>query len=418
MAAKKFFPIKTETSCKLKWSWTTLRLYNGGASSCHRVKSDIVSVDNFETFHNTAKKLEDRQLMLAGKWPTGGCEYCQQVEAAGGSSDRQMHLKIPDQYPSILDQDATAINVAPTILEVYLDNVCNMSCLYCWDGFSSQIQQENLKFGVFNESGVVIENRAVKHPEHKELKIKYWEWMSKNSQSLSRWNILGGEPFYQKEFELCLDFLENNKHPDLEFGIVSNLMINPVKFKTVISRIKSIVASRKIKRFDITASIDCFGKEQEYVRHGLDLDTWKSNFEFLVSQKWITLNINQTISALTIKTIPALISYINDLNTDRDIGHYMSTTVSTYDFLHPQIFGAGFFDEDFRIILDLMKEDTWQQKEAKRYMQGLISQINTQSRNQVLINQLGTYLTELDRRRNLNWQDTFLWLKKEITNVV
>jgi organic radical activating enzyme len=413
----KYFPIRTETACKLKWSWNTLRLYNGATSSCHRVDYDIVGPDNFDSFHNTPKKLNDRKLMLDGKWPTGGCEYCKNVENSGGSSDRQFHLKIPDQYPEILNH-SNEINVNPTILEVYLDNVCNMSCLYCWDGFSSKIQQENINFGPFEKAGVVINNKAIKHPEHTQLKEKFWQWLSENYSTLSRLHILGGEPFYQKEFETCLTFLENNTNKNLEFSIISNLMIKPKNFKSQISRIKEIIKKRKIGRFDLTASIDCWGAEQEYVRFGLDLDVWKNNFEYLVSEKWITLNINQTISSLTINTIPELLKYVNLHRINRKIGHYMSMATTTYDFLHPRIFGKGFFNNEFTNIINIMHEETWQQKEAKKYLLGIKSYLDTCERNQAEINKLGIYLDELDRRRNTNWRTTFPWLEQEIKDVV
>jgi hypothetical protein len=50
----KFFPIKTETACKLKWAWSTIRLYTGQSHSCHRVNGSVVDTDsnNFD-FHNT-----------------------------------------------------------------------------------------------------------------------------------------------------------------------------------------------------------------------------------------------------------------------------------------------------------------------------------------------------------------------------
>jgi wyosine [tRNA(Phe)-imidazoG37] synthetase (radical SAM superfamily) len=41
------------------------------------------------------------------------------------------------------------------MIEIYFDNVCNMSCIYCWDGFSSKIQQENIK--------LTEENKELKH---------------------------------------------------------------------------------------------------------------------------------------------------------------------------------------------------------------------------------------------------------------
>jgi organic radical activating enzyme len=414
----KFFPINTETACQLKWNWSTIRLYNGVTSSCHRASLSNITADKFNLFHNTTEKIEARKLMLDGQWPTGGCEYCQQIESAGGSSDRIFHTAIPNMSPSELDNDPLATEVTPTILEIYFDNVCNMSCIYCWDGFSSKIQQENIKFGRFEHAGIVIDNYAKKTDDLGELTDQLWAWMEANGQKLKRFHVLGGEPFYQQQFDKCLEFFEKNPHPNLEFNVISNLMITTPRLTVLIDKIKILISNHKLKRFDLTASIDCFGSEQEYVRYGLDLVQWRKNFEYVASQKWITLNINQTLSGLTIKTTPSLLQYVNTLRTDREIGHYFSTTVMTHECLHPEIFGSNFFDDDFKEILDNMPSNTWQQKEARKYMQGIQSQLNSKSKDWKKINQLTVLLDEIDRRRNLNWKTTFPWLVKELEHVV
>lgn len=414
--SNKYFPINSTTACKLKWAWSTVRLYNGHASSCHRVIGDPVDVENFN-FHNLPHQLNGRKLMLEGKWPSGGCEFCKNIEEAGGLSDRLLHKSIPDQYPEDLDVNQNLINVNPKILEIYIDNICNLSCIYCWDGFSSRIQQENIKHGKFDINGVLIENRGTRHPQHTLLKEKFWQWMNDNSDSLENLNLLGGEPLYQKEFEKFLTLLESKAHTNLNFTVVSNLMIDQAKLKKSLNRIKNLIDRNLLKKFSITASIDCWGKEQEYVRYGLDLELWKQNFELLIENSWIDLSINQTLSGLTIKTIPEMITYINQF-TDRNIGHYMNPTLRTYEFLHPKIFGKDFFAKDFNAILAVMKEETWQQKNAKQFLQGLIADLSKSDRDQNEINKLGVYLDELDRRRNLNWRQTFPWLEKEVQNVV
>jgi organic radical activating enzyme len=415
---KKFFPIKTATACQLKWNWSTIRLLNGATSSCHRVDSDLITVDTFDTFHNTLKKLEDRRAMLAGKWPTGGCEYCQQIESAGGSSDRMFHLAIPNMSPPELDTDLEAVSVTPRIVEIYFDNVCNMSCIYCWDGFSSKIQQENVTHGRFEKDGIVLDNTAEYVPDLAALTDRFWQWMEHHSTEIKRLNVLGGEPFYQKQLDQCLQFLATHYNTELEFSIISNLMVPGERFKNYIDQIHQLVINNRIARFDLTASIDCFGKEQEYVRYGLDLEQWKENFEYLVGQDWITLNINQTLSGLTIKTIPDLLKYINRIRDNREIGHYFSTTTYTHECLHPEIFGPTFFDDAFLEIFENMPDATWQQKEARKYMSGIQSQLKSKPRDQQKVNQLGTLLTEIDRRRNLDWKITFPWLIKELTHVV
>jgi organic radical activating enzyme len=245
-----------------------------------------------------------------------------------------------------------------------------------------------------------------------------WQWMKAHGQSLNRFHILGGEPFYQRQFNDCLEFFNDNPFPNLELNVVSNLMISTEKFKNSIESIKKLVAKKKLKRFDLTVSIDCFGKEQEYVRYGLDLNQWRKNFEYSATQRWITLNINQTLSGLSIKTVPALLKYINNFRVDREIGHYFSTTVTTHDFLHPEIFGTNFFANDFEEILNNMPDDTWQQKEARKYMQGIQLQVDAKGRDQHKINQLEIFLDEIDRRRNLNWREIFPWLIPELTHVV
>jgi organic radical activating enzyme len=412
----KFFPILTDTACQLKWNWSTIRFYNGVTSSCHRVNGDVITVDTFDQFHNTPKKLADRKLMLDGKWPSGGCEYCKEIEDAGGYSDRLLHLTIPNRSPLELETNINAINVTPQIVEIYFDNVCNMSCIYCSDVFSSKIQQENLRHGRFEKHGIVIDNTANKVDDIGALTDKFWQWMTVYGTKISCLHILGGEPFYQKQFETCLEFFETHPCRDLELTVVSNLMIPDQKFQILIQRLRSLVARRHLARFDLTASIDCFGPEQEYVRYGLDLNQWKRNFEYVCEQKWITLKINQTLSALTIKTVPALLNYVYKF--DRKIGHYFSTTVMTHEFLHPEIFDVGFFDDDFENILQCMPTDLETQLVARNYMQGIQKQINSKSRDQKKINQLAAFLDEIDRRRNLNWREVFPWLEKEIEYVV
>lgn len=415
---KRYFPIQTETACKLKWAWNTIRLYTGESGSCHRVNTESILVDKFSEFHNSPKKLVDRQLMLDGKWPIGGCEYCRDIELAGGSSDRLFHLKVPGSYPAILDTNPVEIKVTPTILEVYLDNVCNMSCVYCCDAFSSKLQHENEVFGRFDQFGVIIDNKDQRHPEFEKLKEKFWEWMEDQYQTIDQLHLLGGEPFYQKDLVHFLEFLETHKNPKLELTIVTNLMVPTEKLSGYIQRIKKLLIDRKIGRFDLTVSIDCFGKEQEYVRHGLDLEVWKKNFDTLVNEKWITLNINQTVSGLTINSMLDLLTYINEKRLTRVIGQYMGGTSMTYEFLHPKIFGPGVFTNAFSAILDNMPETNWQYTEAKICMSGIFNQVESSSRNQQAINQLAVYLTELDRRRGTSWQKTFPWLIQEVTDVV
>lgn len=413
----KYFPIKTDTACQLKWTWSTIHLYNGETNSCHRVATSQIDPKNFSSFHNTQKKISDRKLMLEGTWPSGGCEYCQRIEDAGGKSDRIFQLEIPDLTPPELDQDPTAVEVTPRILEVYLDNVCNMSCVYCEDKFSSRIEKENIRFGEFKQGSLEIKNVSKKHPDFEKMHEEFWSWVDNNYHTLKRLHVLGGEPFFQPQFETCLEFLENHSNPQLEFNIVTNLKIPLTKLHSYIDRIKNLLKNRKIGRLDITCSIDCWGEEQEYIRYGIDMEEWKRNFSYLASQKWIKLNINQTLTSLGMKSMKELLVYINSHRQQRKIEHYFMSCMSPAQ-LNPKIFGPGFFDKEFDELLSVMPNDTWQDRHARNSMEGIKLEINASRRDAEQIKNLKIFLDELDRRRGLDWKKTFPWLEKELSDVV
>lgn len=412
----KFFPIRTATACQLKWNWSTLYLHEGKTASCHRTGWSKLTAENFDQFHNTEKKQQERQSMLQGQWPDQGCEYCHDIEKIGGFSDRLLHLDIPDMYPTELDLDPQAVAVVPTILEVYFNNTCNLSCVYCTPNLSSKINQEYRKFGDWEYQDLKLRPLQA-NPDYEKNLEKFWNWMDANSHRLKRFNVLGGEPFYQSEYFKLLQYLEDRAHPDLELSVVTNLMVDPDKLDSMIETWKSLLKKRHLRRVDITCSIDCWGPEQAYVRYGLDLDRWRTNFEKLLGIKWLKININQTISVLTIKSMPALLKNLQVWRQQHEIGHYFSEVSPGPNHLKPNILGA-IFDQDFEQILSLMPTNSQQDRNAISYMKGISEHISSAIKNVAESDKLQKYLDEIDRRRGTDWRQTFPWLVKEIEHVV
>jgi organic radical activating enzyme len=408
MIMEKFFPILSNTSCKLKWSWSTLYLNSKLTASCHRASVSDLTAENLKNFHNTSKKVADRQTMLDGNWPVGGCEYCKNIEQAGGYSDRNLHNNIPDLF----QVDEYGTQTTPAILEVYFNNTCNLSCVYCSPSLSSSINQEYIKYGEFDKNGIKL--TPIKNSNIDDLEEKFWQWMQTNFNTLQRFHMLGGEPFYQSQLDKFIDFVDKNPNPDCEFNVITNLMISKKNLETKIAKIKKLIAQKKLKRLDITASIDCWGSEQEYVRYGLDLKTWKTNFEYLLNEKWIKLNINQTISVLTIKSMPQLLTNLKLWRLTRNVGHYFSITEPGPSYMKPKILGRGIFDKDFKQILQLMPNTTHDDNRARQYMQGIADEIENNSMDTIELNKLFTFLNENDRRRSTSWPTTFPWLKQYV----
>lgn len=253
---QKVFPIKTKTACQLKWTWSTVFLTTETTASCHRTDHHKFDYDTFN-FHNTPKKISDRQKMLEGQWPDKGCNYCKQIEDAGGISDRITNLDLQGVHaPPELDTDSTAVDVTPRILEVYFDNTCNLKCIYCGPHFSSLWDAENIKFGepAFNKSKNINSNKE-----------KIFEYLKTHGHHLNVFNILGGEPLYQEELWQCLDLFDQYPAPELKLQIFSNLNAKTTYLKKIIDKVEQLINTDKLREFEITASLDCWGAPQEYV---------------------------------------------------------------------------------------------------------------------------------------------------------
>lgn len=405
------FPIYTETACQLKWNWSTVYLTTENTASCHRTDHHKFDTETFD-FHNTPNKVADRKRMLQGQWPENGCNYCRDIEDAGGQSDRITNLDFPGIHaPPELDQNSGATVVTPRILEVYFDNTCNLKCVYCGPQFSSLWDAENKKHGTYRNQGLVIDNYFTKSQNIEQNKQKLFDWIRQNGHNLTVFNILGGEPLYQDELDQCLDLFEKHPAPELKLQMFSNLNSKLDRVKNLVSRVRRLIDAGHLREFEITASLDCWGDPQEYVRYPLDLTVWEPNFEYLLSQEWINLIINSTVTPLTIKTLPDLLIKFNQWNQTRTVYHYQNS-VNSPSYMTIDIFG-DIFKHDFDRALALKPNTTPEQQNSKRYLAGIAAQSQHREPNPIEIKKLFLFLNEMDRRRKTNWSVVFPWLVDE-----
>jgi organic radical activating enzyme len=413
---QKVFPIKTATACQLKWSHSTVFLPTLTTASCHRVNHNKFDLESFD-FHNTNEKLRDRQLMLDGKWPGHGCEHCKNIEDAGGTSDRMLHLDFPGiNAPVELDSNPTAVKVTPRILEIYFSNTCNLKCVYCYPFFSSQINNENKKFGPFNKNGIKLHSRSMPE-EFSAATDGMFEWLDKNIYSLNKILVLGGEPFIQKETQRLLSFLENKQLPELDLVIFSNLTIDHDKFKSQIDKLKYLKEKSSLNQINIIGSIDCWGPAAEYVRNGVDLNLFQQNFEYVLNNTNFVLNINSAVGPLTIPSLPSLVEKINAWSRIRTV-YWSLMKTGGHDYFHPTIFGSVLLDMGYRTAIDIFDPMGDPDKSSyKDYFEGIAKEIAQSKPDLELQKQLKTYLIELDRRRGTDYTETFPTIAELLVNV-
>jgi len=409
------FPIKTETACQLKWNWSTVFLSLEQTASCHRTDHHRFDTDTFD-FHNTPEKIADRERMLAGQWPERGCEYCKNIEDAGGSSDRINNLNLVGNHaPVELFNNPLATHVTPRILEIYFNNTCNLKCVYCSYYFSSLWEAEDRKFKRTLNQVIPIQ-QFEKNTNYQSNKQKLFDWLKVHGQNLTRLNILGGEPLYQDELVECLDFFEQYPAPDMELEFFSNLNAKKEKLVSTVEQIKRLLDQGKIRKFNITASLDCWGPQQEFVRFPLSLQTWEENFNYLLDQDYINIVIGSTVTPLTVKTLPDLLMKFNQWHKRRPIYHYFNS-VNGPSWFFIDILGDIFAD-DFKRILELMPEQTPEQQQVKEYMRGIAQQASSKLPNIPELRNLQQFLDEMDRRRQTDWRSLFPWLDQEFARLL
>ena len=406
------FPINTRTACQSKWTWSTIYLNQLSTASCHRVEPQPFKLEQFDDFHNIPKKLEDRRLMLRGEWPTGGCEYCKVIEDAGGHSDRQHNLEIRGLTPPELEQDPTAVRVTPRIVEIFAQNTCNLSCTYCNSNLSSKIEQENRKFGDFNQGGVHIPVTQVPQATQ-EYFDRFIDWLDRNIHNLVRLHLLGGETFLQHDLMTAvIDIIQRRPNPRLELCVFSNMNVPDRYWDLYTGQIHELQKQNHIRVFDLTASIDCWGPEAEYARYGLDLKRFEQRLAWASEQgDWLRLNANQTVTVLTMRSMPELIERLAHYGQRKHIGHYFQFYTGAHMFQHPKTYAYTMWAETFDRIYKAMPTRTPEQQEAIPRMQGLQRYLQTfTEHNWADIDKVRIWLDELDRRRGTNWRNLFAYL--------
>ena len=420
MVKKVPFPINTDTSCLLKWNWSAIRIPEGTTNSCHRNWRVPFEPEEFDNFHNLPYKIAHRESMLRGEWPESpnhlGCGYCKNIEDSGGRSDRQfMNTTQFDQTPPELIEDPTATHVTPKVLEIFITNKCNMACTYCNRSCSSKIDAESKKFDKDVDLGEFFGKNFTVHQIEKQRRYidASLKWLRQHGHNLRRFHILGGEPFYQSEMEEYLRVLEETNNPEMILNVVSNMNVKPYIFKKGIDRIEELVISGKIERFDLTASIDCWGPAQEYVRTGFNCDVTEENMRYALS-KPITVHINSTHSLMSLDSYCDLLDKKCKLEDEFGKNIAMFGMTVSGDHIVPIMFGGDFFAETIAEIREKHPMRHWDDEQAFTSVGGILKSIEKVAEpNMEMIKKFLRVYNELDRRRGTDWKSTFPRIRAE-----
>ena len=432
----------SKSFCLAKWKQVTIHLQNGHTHSCHHPRTHKIPLDelkkNPSALHNTNIKKQARKEMLEGKRPSE-CDYCWNIEDTPGSHFSDRHLKSNDvwalpHFNEIKEMPWDA-DVNPSYVEVSFSNVCNFKCAYCAPHISSKWMEEIKQYGPyptlykFNNLEWVEQAKQtpIPHNQYNPYVEAFWKWWPELYNDLHTFRITGGEPLLSKDTFKVLDYIIENPNPNLELGINSNLGVPNEIYNKFIEKLKIIGRENKLKKITIFTSVDTAGLQAEYIRYGLNYNNMMDNLDYLLDCKIPNLKttVMCTFNALSITNYNQLLKNISDLRIKHyapDIGRHMPINLDIPYLRHPEHLSVQILTQEYLEMVEksIQYMKTLDEEKIGYYVGYFDYEIQKlerlydwmkEEKNPIWLSQMRkdfyNYFNEYDRRRNLNFLETF-----------
>jgi hypothetical protein len=320
---QEFDAMGNQALCLAKWKQVSLHLPTGLNNSCYHPPLHIIPIESIQrspsALHNTEYKKEQRRRMLAGERPEE-CSYCWAMEDLGKLSDRHYRSAEPwayEDFGKIISSDYKD-DIIPSYVEVNFNNACNLKCSYCSPQFSSSWADEANRHGAYATSTphnapehFTGSRRVIPAREHNPYVEAFWQWWPTLYPELEHFRMTGGEPLMDRNTHRVLDYVIANPSPHLHLNVTSNFSVDEKLWQSYLSKVKTICDGR-IEHFMQYVSLDGWGPQAEYMRHGLDFNLlWDRVNQFLTEiPGYSSITFIVTMNNLSVTSLDALFSGI------------------------------------------------------------------------------------------------------------
>ncbi len=435
--------IKTDSICRYRWEQVVIQFNRAEIRTCCRTYPAIKITDadlqshGSDVFLNHPNLLERRQEMLIGK-KHSTCDECWVIEKSGSKSFRKNEYlntrnEIIDYFKNVSNADTQhsdhpliqklSYSYKPTSLVLFLSNVCDLKCAYCYYGLSTSWSQENVQFNELSDS----QKKDLKPTVPDQFETEFWNWFESTCVHLEHIGFTGGEPTLSPHFERFLDRIIktlDQKNKKLTLSINTNFNYSDSKKDTVFKTFQK--ASLAGHTFCIDVSVDGLNEQGDYIRNGLSHQQWMKNFEELLSMKLpVNIGISPTVNVLIGPSLKGLIEKIFDyqikFNTPINL---CQNIVAKPEKMSPYILRPSDL-QPFLEVIEYIHQAVVKLKAIgfidsanswSRYADFLQNMITTVQHNQnknlcVARLDLIDYLEKNDRKRNTDYLKTFPELK-------
>lgn len=325
----------SKTVCSAFYTHTNIRA-DGNAYACCRGDVPIVKVTNDLTNLLETKEYKELRKKAERGEKISGCAKCYFEEENGKFSMRQR-----------FNTKHSADKVELQFIEMYANNICNLTCIMCWDEFSSAIwAKEN-------------PGRPLKQG------TKALKSIPKIPETVRKIRFMGGEPFMTSTHRKILQTMKdsNLRKTDIEYTTNGTFMLVPDDH-ALLSRAKQVT---------IDISIDAFGGLNSIVREGADWEKIDRFIDDLIANTKYKIGVYTTLHNKGWKNLDKLAAWVRSkkMKADNMRSLYWQINPLTYP---PHLSISHLSNAEKEQLMKWIEEyDTMFVKTSKHYIKSILN---------------------------------------------
>jgi organic radical activating enzyme len=290
--------------CSYKFKYLKVDLVSNTTVNCHAAKPHAIDFSwlskNSGNLFNTDINVAERQMMLTNRRNASCEENCWPLEDKGAIS--------PRLWQHGQTQTHTAVRTQPEVLELKLNDNCNLSCSYCCKEYSSawrrdlsahgdySVDTRDSRYRLTSRDKIMmkVSQREVKDTNRFQMLM---DEIKSFAPGLKEIIITGGEPLLDNQLFDVLDAVSNNS---ATINIFTGMGVELQRFQRVLNRIKEIPTAL------LTISAECTTEFYEFNRYGSRWDDFLNRIE-LIKESGVDFRFSTAITNLTVFGLPSFI---------------------------------------------------------------------------------------------------------------
>ena len=261
--------------------------------------------DSLDRLWNADELVQVRSAMARGEKPAS-CNACWKHEARGGLSRRVLINSVYRDLggglavEKLADEGAATgyrLERKPDWFVFELGSVCNLKCRSCNPLSSSRVAADRVQVAWTGQAPKVEGDGTAWFKRIDRLA----ETIADAGHEKAMLSLMGGEPFLiEHTWHLLEQLVARGIAPSIYVGLSTNGMQRSEKLADL---------ARHFRGFNVSVSIDGYGKLNEYLRHGSDWSTVVANLDWLRAIPNVDVAIVPTLQNGNALELPALLRF-------------------------------------------------------------------------------------------------------------